>query len=64
MNEWMSLQVEGPTARPAWVTKVLIKTSCAEILNPKDKQKTQNVSEEKKTLLRKFQQQTKDFSRI
>ena len=64
MNEWMSLQVEGPTARPARVTKVLIKTSCAEILNPKDKQKTQNVSEKKKTLLRKFQQQTKDFSRI
>ena len=65
MNEWMSLQVEGPIVRPAqWVMKVLIKISCAEILNPKDKQKTQNVSEEKKTLLRKFQQQTKDFSRI
>ena len=51
MNEWMSLQVEGPTARPAQVTKVLIKTSCAEILNPKDKQKTQMCQKKKRDYL-------------
>ena len=66
MNEWMSLQVEGPIVHPAqWVTKVLIRTSCAEILNPKDKEKTQNVSERKRDYLENSSSRlTKDFSRI
>ena len=64
MKEWISRLKDPLWAQYEW-QKALIKTSLSEILNPKDKEKTQNASERKRGYLENTNiRLTKDFSRI